>query len=105
MVFDLVDEFLVEMLKPYMNIKRPPDSFIMHGSELIKNLCDKIGGFHAVKCDELEDINGLIDRDIGRSTQCMLLTTVENEADSIVKDIESDIVETLVQEMMSLVML
>ncbi|GJS02286.1 probable serine/threonine-protein kinase dyrk2 isoform X1 [Tanacetum coccineum] len=105
MVFDLVDEFLVEMLKPYMNIKRPPDSFIMHGSELIKNLCDKIGGFHAVKCDELEDINGLIDRDIGRSTQFMLLTTVENEVDSIVKDIESDIVETLVHEMMSLVML
>ncbi|PWA64034.1 hypothetical protein CTI12_AA347740 [Artemisia annua] len=105
MFFDLVDEFLVEILKPYMNITRPPDSIIMHGSELIRNLCDKIGGFHGVKCDELEDINGLIDRDIGRSTQCMLLKTVESEVDSIVKDIESDIVETLVHEMASLVML
>ncbi|PWA54821.1 jacalin-like lectin domain-containing protein [Artemisia annua] len=75
------------------------------GSELIRNLCDKIGSFHAFKCDELEDIDVLIDRDIGRSTQCMLLKTVENEVDSIVKDIERDIFKTLVHEMAKLVML
>lgn len=102
-MFELVDELLAEILKPYMNLKpwvcpKTSDSCGMRGSDLIKKLCEKIESIPAADCEVLEDIDGLIERDIGGSMRRLWSTAFEAEAEDIVKEIESEIVETLMHE-------
>ncbi|KAI3757552.1 hypothetical protein L6452_05092 [Arctium lappa] len=52
--------------------------------------------FPAAHCEVLEDIDGLIERDMGRQ---LLSTAFEEEAEEIVREIEGEIVETMVHEM------
>ncbi|KAI3783906.1 hypothetical protein L1987_42996 [Smallanthus sonchifolius] len=92
MIFELVDESLVEILN------QKPDSCVVYGSDLIKKLCDRIGGFPAAHCEVLDDIDGLIEGDMGTSTRRLAETAVEAEGEDIVKEIESEIVESLVHE-------
>ncbi|KAL7585895.1 uncharacterized protein LOC111901685 [Lactuca sativa] len=103
LMFELVDELLAEILKPYMNLKpwvcpKTSDSCGMRGSDLIKKLCEKIESIPAADCEVLEDIDGLIERDIGGSMRRLWSTAFEAEAEDIVKEIESEIVETLMHE-------
>lgn len=101
MIFELVDEFLVDIVKPYMSVKpRTPEySCGMCGSELIGKLCERMRSFPAANCEVLEDIDGLIERDMGRSMRRLLSTAFEAEAEEIVREIEGEIVETMVHEM------
>ncbi|KAI3705826.1 hypothetical protein L1987_76070 [Smallanthus sonchifolius] len=92
MIFDLADESLVEILN------QKPDSCIVYGSDLIKKLCDRIGGFPAAHCEVLDDIDGLVEADMGGSTRRLVAMAVEVEGEDIVKEIESEIVESLVHE-------
>uniref|UniRef100_A0A803PK64 DUF3741 domain-containing protein n=1 Tax=Cannabis sativa TaxID=3483 RepID=A0A803PK64_CANSA len=79
LVFDVVDEILVEILKPCMNLKpwtnnrstrgrsrssSSSEFWIMHGSQLIDTLCWRVESFPNKDCQVLEDIDELIDRDL-----------------------------------------
>ncbi|XP_059629394.1 uncharacterized protein LOC132271905 [Cornus florida] len=95
LIFELVNEVLVEVLKPYVNLKPwvvtgGPDRE-MNGSELIDRVWTKIKGFPLADCRVLEDIDKLID--LG-SCDCEL----EEEGESIVSEIERDVTEWLVHE-------
>ncbi|PON69948.1 LOW protein: M-phase inducer phosphatase-like protein [Parasponia andersonii] len=111
LVFDVVDEILVEILKPYMNLK--PWSYtgrtrggsrsslqfwIMHGSQLIDTLCSRVESFPSRDCQVLEDIDGLIDRDLPQSKIQSSEMAFEEEGEGLVMEIERDILVTLVHE-------
>lgn len=104
LLFHLVDEILVEILKPYMNLKpwaNPVDRRDCYiGSELIDMLCARIRSFPCADCRVLEDIDALIDRDLTRNHSLQLQGPVafEEEGEGIVAEIEKDILETLVHE-------
>ncbi|KAL8253173.1 hypothetical protein R6Q59_036866 [Mikania micrantha] len=94
MIFELVNDSLVEIFKPYnMNLQKP--SCVTYGCDLIGKLCEMIGGFPAAHCEVLED---MIERDVGRSSRWSLATAFEAEGEDVVKEIESEIVRSLVNE-------
>ncbi|KAK1361038.1 DUF4378 domain-containing protein/VARLMGL domain-containing protein [Heracleum sosnowskyi] len=106
LTFDVVDEILAGMLKPYLKLK-PWSSWnskshvcleqSLCGSELINILCGRIRSFPSADCRVLEDIDGLIDTDLGKS--CWESDEYEEEfSDGIVGDVEGDILERLMHE-------
>ncbi|KAK1441490.1 hypothetical protein QVD17_07420 [Tagetes erecta] len=82
MIFDLVDELLVEILKPYMTPKLPY-SCVMCGSDLIRELCARIRS-----CSASE----------GKVFERLLTTTFEAEVEDIVMEIEGEILVNMVHE-------
>ncbi|XVF54024.1 hypothetical protein PTKIN_Ptkin05aG0148400 [Pterospermum kingtungense] len=99
LLFHLVDEILVEILKPYFNMKpwvisiRHDCSSHMDGSQLIDTLCSKIRSFPQADCRVLEDIDALIDRDLVQSGM-----VYEEEGEGIVAEIEKYILGALIHE-------
>lgn len=104
LVFQLVDEILVEISKPfYLNFKpwgssSVPSNRSILGSELIEKICTKIDSFPSADCQVLEDIDALIENDLGGS-ELKGSTALEEEGEAIVEEIEEEIVESLVHEM------
>lgn len=105
-MFDVIDEILVEILKPYMNLKpwtntrgrsRSSEFWIMHGSELIDTLCSRVESFPNTDCQVLEDIDGLIDRDLPQS-KIQSEMAYEEEGEGLVTEIEKDILDTILYE-------
>ncbi|KAK1392807.1 hypothetical protein POM88_011863 [Heracleum sosnowskyi] len=68
----------------------------MYGEQLIDILCNKIKNFGSVNCLVLEDIDGLIDKDVPSKLEC------EEEVEGIVMEIEGYIFERLVHETVTL---
>ncbi|KAG6660358.1 hypothetical protein CIPAW_03G100300 [Carya illinoinensis] len=104
LLFHLVDELLVEILKPtYIDMKQwassknGPGFCHMQGSQLIEKLCAKIRSFPCADCRVLEDIDALIDKDIPR-LKLQSAMACEEEGEEIVTEIEKDILDTLVRE-------
>ncbi|XP_021615052.1 uncharacterized protein LOC110616857 isoform X2 [Manihot esculenta] len=109
LLFHLVDEMLVEILKPYMNMKPWASSSIgvcdfiagkkdVHGSHLIDMLCSKVRSFPCADCRVLEDIDALIDRDMPQF-QLQSEVAFGEEGEGIVSEIEKDLLDTLTHEM------
>ncbi|KAI8564707.1 hypothetical protein RHMOL_Rhmol03G0202500 [Rhododendron molle] len=101
LIFQLVDEILVEILKPYVSLN-PWGSWVwfghsIHGSELIEKICVKIRSFPSADCRVLEDIDALIENDLGRS-ELRGAVALEEEGEAIVAELEEDLVESLVHE-------
>ncbi|KAK9292552.1 hypothetical protein L1049_020526 [Liquidambar formosana] len=112
LIFHLIDEILVDILKPYINMKPwacvPPihHDHGMKGSQLIEKLCTKIRSFPLANCQVLQDIDALIERDLHeealpRYSQISSMA-FEEEGEAIVLDIERDIMDTLVHETVEL---
>lgn len=105
LTFDVADEILAGVLKPYLNLK-PWSSWNakthicleqpLCGSQLINTLCGKIRSFPLADCKVLEDIDGLIDTDLGKSWESDAYE--EEFGDGIVGDVEGDILEGLMHE-------
>lgn len=102
LLFHVVDELLVEILKPYISMKpwasskehvRPH----MQGSQLIDTLCTKIRSFPYADCRVLEDIDALIDKDL-MHLRLQSSMAFEEEGEDIVTDLEKDILDSLVHE-------
>jgi hypothetical protein len=97
LIFELVDELLGEILKPLLNLKPWIPSIAcdgrMNGWELIGRLCSRIRGFPSADCRVLEDIDGLIDGDLGR-----MVTEGEEESEEIVTEVEREITALMVHE-------
>lgn len=107
LLFDLLDEILVEVLKPCLNLKPWAGASERHsrrgyhrhhkGSQLIETLCNKIESFPRADCRVLEDVDALIDKDLPPMKH-QSLRAFEEEGDGLVAEIERDILDTLVQE-------
>ncbi|XP_062120554.1 uncharacterized protein LOC133834816 [Humulus lupulus] len=106
LVFDVIDEILVEILKPHMNLKpwintrgrsRSSEFWIMHGSQLIDTLCLRVESFPNTDCQVLEDIDGLIDRDLPQ-LKVQSEMAYEEEGEGLVMEIERDILHTILHE-------
>ncbi|KAL8049761.1 hypothetical protein ABFX02_06G040100 [Erythranthe guttata] len=97
LIFQLVNELLGEITRPRFVI-RPSISQICEDSQfrLVDELCKRIDDFPAANCLVLEDIDSLIDRDL-RQPQ-LNWRVEEEEKESIVCEIEGEIMEWLVRE-------
>ncbi|KDP22348.1 hypothetical protein JCGZ_26179 [Jatropha curcas] len=103
LLFHLIDEILVEILKPYLNMKPWASSlsercdFNMHGSNLIDLLCSKVRSFPCADCRLLEDIDALVDKDMP-VLKGQTEVAFGEEGEGIVNEIEKDLLETLIHE-------
>lgn len=105
LTFDVADEILAGILKPYLNLK-PWSSWKgkshvcleqpVCGSQLVNTLCGRIRSFPSADCKVLEDIDGLIETDVGKSWESDAYE--EEFGDGIVGDVEGDILEGLMHE-------
>ncbi|XP_019200202.1 PREDICTED: uncharacterized protein LOC109193830 [Ipomoea nil] len=95
LVFQLVDELLAGILKPYLG---SPVGFRRHmnGSELMETLCLKVRSFPSADCQVLEDIDALIETDMEKSRNGAFYQGEEEE--SIVLEIERHVVDELMHE-------
>lgn len=106
-----MDEILVDILRPYINLKpwintkfsstcnNVNSNYIgMQGSELIDRLCSRIQRFPCTDCQVLEDIDALIDKDLPRQMKIEGEIAFEEEGEALVMEIERDILDTLVHE-------
>ncbi|XP_022737655.1 uncharacterized protein LOC111290570 [Durio zibethinus] len=103
LLFHLVDEILIEILKPYFNMKpwvvTVGHEYFSHmdGSQLLDTLCSKIRSFPRADCRVLEDIDALIDKDFPEM-KLQSVMAYKEEGEGIVAEIEKDILEALVHE-------
>ncbi|XP_050387514.1 uncharacterized protein LOC126803828 [Argentina anserina] len=104
LVFHVVDEILVEILRPYLNLKPWVSStsvtqYGYKGSKLIDVVCYKLQSFPGADCRVLEDIDALIDEDLPEAkVQSVMALAFEEEGEGVVREIEKDILDTLVHE-------
>ncbi|XP_039042908.1 uncharacterized protein LOC120181952 isoform X2 [Hibiscus syriacus] len=105
LLFNIIDEILIEFLKPFFNTKPWVMSGLgrreyfsnMDGSQLIDSLCSKIMEFPRADCGVLEDIDALIDKDLPE-TKLQSAVAYEDEAEGVVSEIEKGILVALVHE-------
>ncbi|XP_039046493.1 uncharacterized protein LOC120186682 isoform X2 [Hibiscus syriacus] len=105
LLFHLIDEILIEFLKPFFNTKpwvmsglgRREYFSSMDGSQLIDTLCSKIMEFPRTDCRVLEDIDALISKDFPE-TKLQSEVAYAEEAEGVVSEIEKGILEALVNE-------
>ncbi|KAK1409175.1 hypothetical protein QVD17_35700 [Tagetes erecta] len=107
LIFEAVDELLVNILKPYISLKpwvtRHRNCYRMYGSELVEKLNEKIRCFPGADCQVLEDIDMLIESDMRMCTRVIGTTAFEEEAEELVTEMERDMVDTLVDEMAGII--
>ncbi|KZV25883.1 hypothetical protein F511_20130 [Dorcoceras hygrometricum] len=94
LIFQLVDELLGEILRPRLGLLKLA-SPVDEDSSLVDELCKKIEGFPAAKCEVLEDIDGLIEGDL---CNLPLQRSFEEEGENIVCEIAGEITEWLMRE-------
>ncbi|KAK4436338.1 hypothetical protein Salat_0797500 [Sesamum alatum] len=94
LIFQLVDELLAEILRPHLDFK-PWVAPITDHLSLVDELCKKIESFPAANCQVLEDIDSLIYKDLCKPR---LNGFLEEEGESLVCEIEGEIMESLVRE-------
>ncbi|XP_075111400.1 uncharacterized protein LOC107825904 isoform X2 [Nicotiana tabacum] len=97
LIFQLVDELLVDILKPYFSFKSM-QRCRMNGKELIDTLCMRIRSFPSANCQVLEDIDALIDKDLEKTELGIASDPFQEQVESIVSEIERDIIEELMHE-------
>ena len=104
LLFHLVDEMLVDILKPYLNMKPWVERFSftavnnsIQGSDLADMLCSRIRSFPCADCKVLEDIDALVDRDMAPSNVQNDVAFTE-EGEGILMELEKDLLDTLTYE-------
>ncbi|XP_010555320.1 PREDICTED: uncharacterized protein LOC104824843 [Tarenaya hassleriana] len=103
LLFHLVDEILVDVLKRHMNMKPWVSHYPirsrqdLRGSELVDELCRRIGEFPLSNCRVLEDIDALVAGDLPETAAERELA-LEEEGEGVVTELERQILETLVSE-------
>ncbi|GMH09060.1 hypothetical protein Nepgr_010900 [Nepenthes gracilis] len=104
MIFDLVDEILVDIFKPsMMNLKSRLARTITgnqqptHGAHLVSLLCTRIQSFPSSDCRILKDIDALIDKDLPESENQNRVAFGE-EYDALVMEIEREIMDSMIRE-------
>ncbi|KAF6160392.1 hypothetical protein GIB67_019161 [Kingdonia uniflora] len=102
LMFQLVDEILADILRPYINIKpwfRISQNRIrkqMRSDQLLIQLWTEIQSFPATNCLVLADIDALIEKDLPEANVRTL--PISDESESIVFELARDILDSLVHE-------
>ncbi|XP_043705418.1 uncharacterized protein LOC122655274 [Telopea speciosissima] len=107
LMFQLVDEILVDELRPYLNMK-PWLRCIDHGGfspkdtqttslQLLERLWSRIQSFPAANCQILQDIDALVEKDLPDNNM-RTLHLYSEEGESIVFEIERLILDSLLHE-------
>ncbi|KAK9147668.1 hypothetical protein Scep_006425 [Stephania cephalantha] len=103
LVFDLVDEILSEILRPYLIAKpwlrclEQRNERIRSGEELVQQIWSKIGRFPNANCQILQDIDDLIEQDLPNSSSSPS-TIIYEEYEPVVIEIERDLLDSLLLE-------
>ncbi|CAI8593594.1 unnamed protein product [Vicia faba] len=99
LMFDLVDEVLMEILKPKSSEKKLCflDEFCEKWTvmELTEKVWKRVRGFPCAKCEVLDDIDNLIESE---DMEKMIKFEGEDEREGLVREIEGNILNTLVHE-------
>lgn len=111
LIFHLVDEMLVDILKPHVKLKHhyhlrhhhrhnqwDEQNQQINGFQLVKILCSKIRSFPSSDCQTLQDIDALVEKDLPGFGAASNLIAYLEEGENIVLEIERDIMDSLVQE-------
>ncbi|CAI0404138.1 unnamed protein product [Linum tenue] len=110
LIFQLVNEILAGILKPYLNVKpwttaRSRTNAVnvsgrgVTGSGLVETLCKKIRSFPSANCQVLEDIDALIDKDFSDHRELRWReTAAEEEGEGIVTEVERELLDSLIHE-------
>lgn len=113
LIFHLVDEILADILKPYIKFKpwvpspwgqnghyhhQQQQQQQINGFQLVKTLCTRIRSFPSTNCETLQDIDALVEKDLPNFGAQSDLVALEEEGETIVTEIEGDILDSLVQE-------
>ncbi|PIA49742.1 hypothetical protein AQUCO_01300474v1 [Aquilegia coerulea] len=102
LIFNLIDELLANFIKPYLNMKPWVNDYHkglqrrVKGDELLECLCIEMKKFPLLNCQTLEDIDNLIEKDL--PDEKMRALPIYEESESIVFEIEQDILDSLVHE-------
>ncbi|XP_010272606.1 PREDICTED: uncharacterized protein LOC104608346 [Nelumbo nucifera] len=118
LLFHVVDEILTEVLRPYLSkkpwlscvgnrgcsgcsssplIKMNQQMVMMNGSQLMDEIWWRIRSFPCANCQVLQDIDALIEKDLP-DTNVRTVLPFSEEGESIVFEIERDILDSLVHE-------
>ncbi|XP_043718063.1 uncharacterized protein LOC122666012 [Telopea speciosissima] len=110
LLFQLVDEILVDLVRPYLKMKpwlRSSSGGLfpvgiskdtqMTGVQLLERLWSCIQSFPAANCQILQDIDALVEKDIPDASMRSVLSYSE-EGESIVFEIERYILDSLLHE-------
>lgn len=99
LIFDLVDEVLMEILKPKSSEKKLCflDGFCDKWTvmELTEKVWKRVREFPCVKCEVLDDIDNLIESE---DMEKVIKVEGEDERKGLVREIERNILNTLVHE-------
>ncbi|RZC73109.1 hypothetical protein C5167_048589 [Papaver somniferum] len=108
LLFNLVDEILVGILRSYLNMKPWMNTTmnnylikkkkLMRGDQLLKEICKQIEKSPCANCLILQDIDALIEKDLPHNANLRTVPVLE-EGESIVCEIERDILDSLVHEL------
>ncbi|KAI3982513.1 hypothetical protein MKX01_031252, partial [Papaver californicum] len=108
LLYNLVDEILVDILRPYLNMKPWMNTTmnnylikkkkLMRGDQLLKEICLQIQKSPCANCSILQDIDALIEKDLPQNANLHSVPVLE-EGESIVCEIERDILDSLVHEL------
>ncbi|KAH6809625.1 hypothetical protein C2S51_027408 [Perilla frutescens var. frutescens] len=101
LIFQLVDELLVDILRPQLDYNpwiTPAAANTADHFSLVDELCKKIESFPAANCRVLEDIDFLVDKDLRKAP-----LNLEEEGERLAREIEGEIVERLVSETVAVV--
>ncbi|XP_061361101.1 uncharacterized protein LOC133305014 [Gastrolobium bilobum] len=103
LLFNLVDEVLIEILRPKSNEKRLwllHDVYCYQGSieGLIEKVWKRVGKFPCAKCEVLEDIDGLIEAEDMEKVKVEGEDGMVEEREGLVAKIEWNIWDTLLHE-------
>lgn len=96
LLFDLVDEVLIEILKPNGSKKK---LCFLDGwwtiTELTERVLKRVVEFPCAKCEVLDDIDNLIE---GEDMEKLIKVEDEEEREGLVMEIQGNILDTLVHE-------
>ncbi|GAB4826024.1 hypothetical protein Ancab_008893 [Ancistrocladus abbreviatus] len=105
LLFELVDEILVDILKPpnHTNSKTRGGYTTRHngqicGYQLVKLLCTRMRSLTSANCQVLQDIDSLVERDLPKLAQGSQVA-IQEESEALVMEIERNILESLVQDL------
>ncbi|XP_022945048.1 uncharacterized protein LOC111449407 [Cucurbita moschata] len=94
----LLSHLVEELLKPYIERRPYRRTAAERWAEVVEKVCEKVRKFPRAKCEVLEDIDGIIEKDMD-----ILGIGFEEEDEGTVKDIEEWVVEELLNETVRLV--
>ncbi|KAL9669549.1 hypothetical protein QQ045_007096 [Rhodiola kirilowii] len=92
LIFQLADEFLADVLRTYDSVLH-----MMNGAQLVKLLTSKMASLPLSNCQDLNDVDALVGSDYKYKPDAL-----DDERESVVREVEREILDCLLAETTSL---